>query len=186
MHHVAILGLAALGACSPFAAPQVLNLGQLATLSHAPTPTIAVGVLSQVIKFNPTAAASQAAAGVTADPISVNSAAATATAVSKRDLPACAPQPTGYGPVASPDTPQAFLGLAEISSIAMNAPTPSGYKNTFTNLQASNNAQGYLGFITMETYDVLACSALCDSMPGCASVNVLFERDPIVNPGMCL
>lgn len=189
MLHLAILGLATLGACSPFAAPQMLDLVEIAALAPAPKPTFAVGVLSQVLTYNPTSAASQVAAQVTADPISVDSAQATTTSVvSKRDViearTACGPQPTGAGPAASPDTVSAFLGLAAFSSAALNAPVPSGYVNTFTNLQASNNAQGYLGFTTMKTYDVQACASLCDAMNGCASINVLFERDPSVEPGM--
>jgi len=189
MLRLVILGLAALSAASPFAAPQVFDLGEIGLLPPAPKPTIAVGVLSQVLSYNPTSAASAVAAHVTVDPISVDPSAATRTAAAKRDSfpleerAACAAQPTGAGPIASPDTVSAFLGLSDFAVIASAAPTPSGYVNTFTNMQASNNAQGYLGFTTLKTYDVVGCAALCDKMAGCASINVLFERDPIVEPG---
>ena len=50
----------------------------------------------------------------------------------------CAVQPTGAGPSVSPDNASNFLSYSVFSSAASAAPTPSGYKNTFTNLQASN------------------------------------------------
>lgn len=66
--------------------------------------------------------------------------------IAKRDAATtCQSQPLGYGPVPTPDSASAFLSFSPLASSASNAATPSGYVNTFNNLQASNNAYGYMG-----------------------------------------
>lgn len=90
--------------------------------------------------------------------------------VQKRD--ACNPQWLGHGPVPTPNTAEAFFSYASFSEAALAAPAPSGYANTFKNLNAVNNALGYMGFTLMETYDVTACSQKCDAIDGCAAFNV--------------
>lgn len=94
----------------------------------------------------------------------------------------CQAQPTGAGPVPSPDTPSAFLSYSSFASAASGASVPSGYVNTFTNLNASNNAYGYLGFTTLTSYDTAACAKKCTAIDGCQAFNIYFERDPILNP----
>jgi len=56
----------------------------------------------------------------------------------------CVPQPTGSGPMASPDTPQAFLKDKRFSDAALanDSVAPAGYVKTFADLKASNNAYG--------------------------------------------
>lgn len=44
--------------------------------------------------------------------------------------------------------------------------------NTFKNLQAENNALGYMGYTLMDSYDVLGCSQKCDAINGCSAFNV--------------
>ena len=90
----------------------------------------------------------------------------------------CQVQPTGAGPVPSPDTASAFLQDDALASSASGAPTPSGYKNVFTNLQKSNSAYGYLGFSTLKSYDTQSCANKCNAVKGCQSFNIYFERDP--------
>lgn len=90
----------------------------------------------------------------------------------------CQVQPTGAGPVPSPDTASAFLHDEALASSASAAPTPSGYINVFTNLQKSNSAYGYLGFTTLQSYDTQGCANKCTAMKGCQSFNIYFERDP--------
>ncbi|KEQ68676.1 hypothetical protein M436DRAFT_26027, partial [Aureobasidium namibiae CBS 147.97] len=82
-----------------------------------------------------------------------------------------------------PDTPANFLALGDFASAANKAETPSGYQQTFVNQQASNNANGYLGYTTLPTYDVASCSKKCDFIVGCQAFNIYFERDPKVEPG---
>lgn len=95
---------------------------------------------------------------------------ANAFSVQKRD--ACDSQWLGHGPVPTPDTVEEFVSYAAFSSAALAAPTPSGYTNTFKNLNAMNNAMGYMGFTLMDTYDVTTCSQKCDAIDGCAAFNV--------------
>jgi hypothetical protein len=85
--------------------------------------------------------------------------------------------------VPSPDTVDEFLKTSDFETAAKNAITPTRYQNTFTNAKAANNANGYLGYTTLPTYDVDACSKKCDSIVGCQAFNIYFERDPKVEPG---
>jgi hypothetical protein len=94
----------------------------------------------------------------------------------------CAAQPAGSGPVASPDTTDAFLNSAELKNIALSAKTPSGYAQTFQNLQGSTSAVSYLGLTTLTSYDVAACAAACDNKETCSSFNIYAERDPSLAP----
>jgi len=84
----------------------------------------------------------------------------------------CNPLPAGSGPVPSPDTATAFEADTFFSNAALSAVTPTGYNNTFTNLACSNNAEGYMGYRTLDEYDVGACAAICDSAPGCMAFNI--------------
>ena len=95
----------------------------------------------------------------------------------------CKLLPAGLGPVPFPDTPANFLALSDFASAANGAVTPSGYQQTFANQQASNNANGYLGYTTLPTYDVDTCSKKCNAIVGCQAFNIYFERDPKVEPG---
>lgn len=65
---------------------------------------------------------------------------------------ACATQPAGAGPVPSPDSASAFVSYSSFSSQATSAPVPAGYSQTFKNLQASNNAYGYMGYTLLKSY----------------------------------
>ncbi|KAK7949322.1 uncharacterized protein PG986_010208 [Apiospora aurea] len=100
---------------------------------------------------------------------------------SRRDAP-CAPQPTGYGPVPSPDTADSFLAYSASSAAANNAPVPSNYARTFVNTQGSSSSYGYLGFTVLKSYDPVACASQCDTINGCSAINIYFERDPIRGP----
>lgn len=97
-------------------------------------------------------------------------AAATGTGLKKRA--ACDPQPTGAGLIPSPDTVSAFLAYSAYASAASAALTPSGYVNTFTNLQASNNAYGYLGYTALSSYDSNLCASKCNAIKGCSAFNL--------------
>jgi hypothetical protein len=94
----------------------------------------------------------------------------------------CKSLPVGSGPVPSTDTPAGFLALSDFETAAKGAITPDGYQKTFTNLRASNNANGYLGYTTLPRYDVTACSKRCNAISGCQAFNIYFERDPKVEP----
>ena len=69
------------------------------------------------------------------------------------------------------------------AAAASAAPTPSGYTNTFTNLNASSNAYGYMGFTTLSSYDSNACAAKCNAITDCIAINIFFERDATLDVG---
>ncbi len=96
----------------------------------------------------------------------------------------CQPQPSGYGPIAVPDTVSDFLANAAISASATAAATaaPPSYTNVFVNLQGSTQQTGYLGLHTLHSYDPAVCASYCDSSAFCEAFNLYFERDPTENP----
>jgi hypothetical protein len=173
---------AAMAVANPVPQPQGFDWKAIDALAPIPTvtiPVVDVAAKASTVAFDPSAAASSIAAvvkdsGVDSAPASALKArAATVT---------CKPQPLGAGPVPSPDTPEAFLAYDYFKAQATAAPTPAGYYNSFTNLQASNNAYGYMGYTLLNEYSTDACAAKCDAIKGCASFNIYFERDPTLNP----
>ncbi|KAM0150301.1 hypothetical protein ACHAQE_008568 [Botrytis cinerea] len=95
---------------------------------------------------------------------------------------ACAIQPDGYGPKVQPDDVATFLAYPQFHTDAKNAATPSGYTQTFVDLNAAVTAVTYLGLTTFTTYDVAQCGSLCDSTSLCTGFNIYVERDPYMNP----
>lgn len=166
--YIAFSLLAALAYASPV--PQNIDFDLVDDSPDPPRPTIAVGPTAQTVTYNLASATTFAATEALATPDS------TSTADSeKRDLEkraACATQPTGAGPVPSPDTASAFLAYPSFASIASAAPTPSGYSKTFTNLQGSSNAYGYLGYTTLSSYDTAKCAAKCNAINKCVGINI--------------
>jgi hypothetical protein len=100
-------------------------------------------------------------------------------------LDPCAPQPGAYGPPTTPDTVEAFQKNPVYSKMALEAKTPSGYTQTFKNLNASVNANSYLAYKLLESYDVAGCSKYCDETEHCYGFNIYIERDPAWNPDQC-
>ncbi|KAI5250425.1 hypothetical protein E4T43_00013 [Aureobasidium subglaciale] len=94
----------------------------------------------------------------------------------------CAKQPTGAGPVTSPDTPEAFAANQDLSNAARNAITPNGYGSAFTNLQGATTGSNFLMQYTLNSYDTLTCASRCDRDNRCVAFNVYVERDPSLDP----
>ncbi|KEQ57716.1 uncharacterized protein M437DRAFT_31513, partial [Aureobasidium melanogenum CBS 110374] len=94
----------------------------------------------------------------------------------------CVAQPTGISYTSTPDSDTAFLADKYYSDAAAAAQAPAGYTEAFKNLNASNNALGYLGFSLMSSYNPSVCAARCDKVNGCQAINIYFERDPTVDP----
>ncbi|THY96115.1 hypothetical protein D6C95_05245 [Aureobasidium pullulans] len=176
--------VAAFAACVAFANAQTFDMDMILAAEPVPTPSIPVVYITGDAPSTTASATTvsyvetQAAASVSLEV----AAAASSTALAKRAASTCVPQPTGISHNSSPDTASAFLADAYYSSVASAAPTPAGYVNTFTNLQASNNAYGYMGYQLLSTYDTQLCSQKCDKTNGCLSFNLYFERDPSVDP----
>ncbi|TDZ35751.1 hypothetical protein C8035_v007157 [Colletotrichum spinosum] len=97
----------------------------------------------------------------------------------------CAVQPDGNGPQVQPDNIDAFLAYPEFKADALNAVTPSGYAQTFQDLNGAVTANTYLGLFTLKSYDVAGCAAHCDSTDLCTGINIYIERDPSINPEGC-
>ncbi|OBW64693.1 MAG: Serine/threonine-protein phosphatase [Aureobasidium pullulans] len=94
----------------------------------------------------------------------------------------CAPQPSGITHQSSPDTPAGFVADPYYAQAANNAAAPAGYTAMFTNLNASNSANQYMGYTLLPSYDVQSCASKCSAITGCNSVNIYFERDPTLDP----
>ncbi|KAG9653644.1 glycoside hydrolase, partial [Aureobasidium melanogenum] len=181
-YSLAVPAFAALAAALP--APQQIDLDMVIA-----QPNISYTTTASSVTYDVTSLAAQATDDITSVSVDV-SAIATQTplaVIGKRS--ACAAQPTGvtgaYGPPEDPeaDTVAAFTANAAFAAAASSAPTPSGYSNTFTNLNASNNAYGYMGYTTLNSYDTNLCASKCNAINGCMSFNLYFERDPSVDPG---
>ncbi|KAH0175118.1 glycoside hydrolase, partial [Aureobasidium melanogenum] len=180
--------LAGLGSVHALALPQDIDLAMVEAAPD-PTYTIVPGLVSQVVTVNTAAILAEVTAAASSQSIAVSDAASTGSVVAaKRNVQkrsACAPQPTGVSSYAvhSPDKASAFVANAVFASVASAAAVPSGYVNTFTNLDASTNGYGYLGYSLLDSYDTRACAANCNKVSGCLSFNILFQRDPSVDPG---
>jgi hypothetical protein len=175
----------AAGLAAALAAPQNFDI-DMVNAAPDPTYTQDVGVTAQVVTYDSTAVAAQVTSAVSSVSVEVSDV-LSGTAVVKREMAkrtACAVQPTGAPSyTAAPTDPSAWASYSVFSSAAASATAPAGYTNQFTNLAASNNAYGYLGFSTLQSYDVDACSKKCDAVNGCLSFNLYFERDPSLEPG---
>ncbi|KEQ98104.1 hypothetical protein AUEXF2481DRAFT_468840 [Aureobasidium subglaciale EXF-2481] len=150
-----------------------------------PSYSIAVGVASQTVSYDAVSIHAEAteATSVTVDVTDLVQQTAVLQRMAKRGN--CATQPLGASaaPTYSPDAASAFASATTFGIVASSAPTPSGYDQTFVNLAASNNAYGYLGFTTLQSYDTQACAAKCNKINGCMAINIYFERDPSLDPG---
>jgi hypothetical protein len=98
----------------------------------------------------------------------------------------CQAQPTGVslGPQATDDSVSAFMAYPSFAATASSAASavPTGYVSTFSNLAASNNAYGYMGYTLLNDYNQQACADKCTKINGCQAFNIYYERDPLQNP----
>ena len=177
-----IASLIAATAASPLVARQDINFDLVDDTPNPTTASIPFGATTQSVSYNLAEATGEA----TATPLPVN---ASPSDAQKRELviaarAACDPQPTESGPVPSPDTDAAFLAYSVFSSAATGATTPLGYSNTFKDLHASSSAYGYMGMTTLSSYDTAQCAAYCDAIDGCFGINIYFERNPSLEPGV--
>ncbi|KAI7229008.1 hypothetical protein KC330_g7641 [Hortaea werneckii] len=159
-----------------FAPAAVALLASVAFAAPAPAPAAESTVSGPPVVYQTAAAQPLVTATTLAEP------AATAASKAKRDADTCYPQPTGIGHHSSPDTGDAFRADSYYSSAANSAQTPPGFNAVFTNTGASPNADQYLGYTLLDTYDVQTCADKCNGIKDCKSFNIYFERDPSVNP----
>jgi len=79
----------------------------------------------------------------------------------------------------------AFEANPVLHQLATSAVSATGYTQTFKDLNASVNANSYMGLYTLTSYDVQGCAAHCDDTTLCTGFNVYIERDPAWNPDQC-
>ncbi|KAF1985364.1 hypothetical protein K402DRAFT_455027 [Aulographum hederae CBS 113979] len=166
------------------AAPQDIDFDLVDAAADPTSVPLYLGptVTAENVEFTLSAAIADVEADVSSDPLpqKTNDPASTATLEARAD--SCAPL---FGINAS--TPDSFRADPNIASQWSVASAPSGYKQTFSGLNAASNAFGYMGFSTITTYDVSQCAAKCNGKAGCLSFNIYFERDPPLKtcPGAC-
>ncbi|KAG9604620.1 hypothetical protein KCU77_g679, partial [Aureobasidium melanogenum] len=186
--------LAALALVASIVNAQNAQSVDLAGLAAIPTgvfniPVVYADANGSVITATTLAASATASSDPSATNL-VNSAArasVTPTSVSKRETHHkrdgnCAVQPEGIDYNSAPDTPLAFAIDPYYAVAAETAVVPAGYTTVFTNLNASNSANKYMGYSLLSFYDVKTCASHCSSVAGCESFNIYFERDPSLDP----
>jgi len=142
-YSLAVPALAALAAALP--APQLIDLDMVAA-----QPNISYTTTASSVTYDVTSLAAQATDDITSVPVDLSAIATQSPLAVIEKRAACAAQPTGvsgaYAPPAEPtdDTVSAFSANTAFAAAASSAPVPSGYSNTFTNLNASNSAYGYM------------------------------------------
>ena len=143
-----------------------------------PDPVIDIipGLTEQVVSFDQSEAVASVVEQMAADPLDVKPASVpTAAPKVRRHIKraACDPEPSNpntYGFDLS--SAAKFRADTKIASVAKGASTPSGYFNTFTNLQGASSAYGYMGYKVVQSYDPSLCASACDSKTGCLSFNI--------------
>ncbi|KAI4850355.1 hypothetical protein E4T44_02799 [Aureobasidium sp. EXF-8845] len=169
--------------------PQDLDF-DLIDAAPDPTFTEAVGATAQTITIDPNALLASATADISSVSVDAGDVLSSTAIAHKRAAAAtpvtCAPQPAGATSAPTyavgADNVANFNANTYYGSIASKAPIPTGYSQAFLNKQASSNALGYLGFDTMDEYDVATCAQKCTDKFGCSSFNIYFERDPSLDP----
>jgi len=146
-------------------APQALDFDVIDALPPAPTPTIATGVLSQVVTVNTAsivASIVQSIATSTPTPSSYDD----YNDYNEYDVPsyqkvrkvkraACGPMPaSSYTYKSMPDTANGFVSDATYSNAALSATTPDGWTQTFSNLNGSTSAYVHLLSVCTTDTDV--------------------------------
>ncbi|KAI5248970.1 glycoside hydrolase [Aureobasidium subglaciale] len=175
---------AALTLASPV--PQELDFSLIDTVETPSNVTVPTNTNELIVSYDSDAAAAAVQTSVLTGQTEIDISNSTTNSTSSSTLRrrgTCAVQASGSGPVPSPDTASSFLSYSAFASAASAAATPSGYTQAFKNLNASNNAYGYLGFTNLASYDSEKCASKCNAISGCASFNLYFERDPSKDPG---
>ncbi|KAG2163358.1 hypothetical protein VTO58DRAFT_110759 [Aureobasidium pullulans] len=175
-----IPALVAVVAALPAPNPQEIDLDLIV---NVPTPTIiqATGTPDQIITYD-TKAILASATAVSSISVDITDVATSTPSIVKRA--ACGPEPSGYGPVTTnpKDDATSFAANPVYANAANSAAVPSGYVQTFKNLNASSSAYGYMGFTNLKEYNPQTCATKCNAIKGCMGINIYFERDPKNTP----
>jgi hypothetical protein len=110
---------------------------------------------------------------VTATTQTAPAAAAAGVQRTKRDSSVCFSRPAGMPYRSSINTAEAFDFDEYHSQQATSAKTPLGSGSALSNTEASPNAQAYLDFTLVATYDVQTRADKSNAIPGCSSISAL-------------
>lgn len=170
-----IAALLAQHACAA-PAPQGIDFDAVATLPPLPTYTISIGLASQSVSVNQASLIASVISAESVVPLSTQ-ASEQETVIDKRQAAASVctggtPLATGAGPLTTPDTAAAFEANPVYSSIASNAPIPTGYTQVFVNADGSSSDYAYLGYTTLKSYDTNSCAQQCNAITDCFSINI--------------
>jgi hypothetical protein len=95
----------------------------------------------------------------------------------------CQPQPSKYsGPDVSKLSAEEWKALALWDDTALDAPTPDNYFQVYNwrALALVAESQSYKTSTSdLTSYDTAKCAQRCNSIAGCASFNIYFERTPV-------
>lgn len=97
---------------------------------------------------------------------------------------ACAVQPTGVGITPKTDTAAAFTAYSSFHGAAISAAYPAGYLISFAGATKAVQAQGYMTYYSLASYNPQTCANYCTNTYGCTSFNIFFERSPSLNPAL--
>ncbi|KAB5554324.1 hypothetical protein GE09DRAFT_1286908 [Coniochaeta sp. 2T2.1] len=151
----------------------------------ADAPPFGQSLVTATPTYNQASAISEA----TADAISQASEAVVATATTlERRVAVCTARPFNGPQVTEPaDSDSAFLGYQPFADTANGAAQPAAwpaeYKlvDGYVNLHGSGQSTSYLTYTAqIEGYNLAQCAARCDSIVGCVSFNIFYERDPLI------
>lgn len=161
MRSFAIVALLA-GAAVANPVPQDFDWEAIEAADPVPTaveiPIVNAAAAATTVSYAPAAAAASVAAAIMDDPTETNL---------RRDV----------------DTAEAWAANSAWADAANSAATPSGYAlNYQAKTGSSERVYGYLGYSTLQSYDVQKCANKCTATAGCASFNIYYERDPSVDP----
>ncbi|TDZ30003.1 hypothetical protein C8035_v003473 [Colletotrichum spinosum] len=148
-----------LAALTAVGSAQLLSLAELASLPSSTVASVPLGVGNQTVSAPTKRRARQ---------------------INARG--ACDALPLGSGPTPTPDTDTAFLADPYFPNAALAASTPSGWFQTFQNLQGATSTASYITYKTYAAYNPSQCAADCTALTGCASFNIFFERSPSIDP----
>lgn len=158
--------------------PQGLDFDAIDALHEIPTPSIPVvnaHAAETTLAFAPSAAASQVAAAVLANPDDTTVAKRGAIVMADPNNSQCAAQRAPW------DTAEEFSSDPSYSGNATAATTPAGYEQAYQNKNGSSQGIfGYMGYSTLDSYDTLTCSQRCDEIKGCQSFNIYYGNSPIL------
>ena len=169
----ALVGAAFAG---PIEKRQDFDWDAIDAMDPVPTPDIPIvsaAAAQTTVSYAPAVAASSVSSAILADPTD------TSLKVKRAiDNSGCAASAVP----SSSDTDSAFLANPTQTDAAKAASTPTGYTQSFSNLQGSSNAYGYMGYSLLTSYDTATCATRCNKIKGCSAFNVYYERDPSIDP----